>query len=284
MKKILFSFLIVASFTGFSQKVSNKLSFQKGQKLEVTTNMNMSSQMMMGETSGSTLNTEVYEVKDAAASNTTLEKAIKNVRFSFSVMGQEKTFDSDKKEDLNSDLGQSIKPSIDTHQEFTVDANGRIISVKEDPTKKKKEQKSGDMMSMFMSQFNVGSAPPKAGDASLFHILPDHEVGKGDSWTDTTGINGNPFKTVYTVKDITSSEVLLDFTGDGKINTKQEMMGMSLEVKGTVAATGTVTLDKTTGLLKQKTSTSTTETSTSVSGQDMTATTKMTTVTTVKPS
>jgi hypothetical protein len=282
MKKFLLPILLSVTVSGFAQKVSNKLSFQKGQKLEVTINMNMKTEMTMGETSGNTITTELYNIKDVGASSATLEKSIKNIRLNFSLMGQEKKFDSDNKEDMNSDMGEPLKKVIETKNEFTVDGSGKITAVKEDEVKKKKEDNSKDMMGMFMSQMNVGTAPPIAGNASLFKVLPDHEVGKGDTWTDTSSINGNRFKTVYNLKDITATDIVVDFTGDGNINSKQEMMGMSMDIKGTIKTSGTVTIDKATGLMKQKTAISTTETNSNIAGQDINSTTKMTSVTTVK--
>lgn len=282
MKKIFLPLMIAVSLSGFAQKASNKLSFQKGQKLEITTNMNVTTEMMMGETTGNTITTEVYEIKDVAATGTTLEKSTKNMKFNMSLMGQEKSFDSDKPEDLKGDMGEPLKKILDTKVEFTVDESGKITAVKEEATKKKKEDNGANMMTMFLSQMNPSAAAPKVGNASQFKFLPDYEVGKGDTWVDSSAVNGNAFKTVYTVKDITAGEVLLDFNGEGKIATTQEMMGMTMEIKGTVKSNGTVTLDKATGLLKQKTATTHTDTSTSVSGQDIASTSKMTAVTTVK--
>jgi hypothetical protein len=281
MKKIFLSLLLAASVTGFAQKVSNKLTFQKGQKLEITTNMNMATTMVMGETTGNTVTTEVYDVKDVAASGATLEKSTKNMKLNFSLMGQEKSFDSDKPEDLKGDLGEPLKKMLDTKAEFTVDGTGKIVAVKAAESKKKDESNQ-NMMGMFMSQMNMGSAPPKAGAASFFKILPDYEVGKGDSWSDTSSYNGSNFKNTYTVKDITETDVVLDYTTGGDFTTKQEMMGMSLESKGNTKSNGTITLDRKTGILKQKTATSTTESNTNVAGQEMASTAKITTVTTVK--
>jgi hypothetical protein len=282
MKKIFLPVLLLAAMSGVAQKVSNKLTFQKGQKLEITTNMNMTTEMVMGETTGNTITTEVYDVKDVTPSSATLERSIKKMKLNFSLMGQEKSFDSDKPEDLKGDLGEPLKKIMDAKSEFTVDGSGKITAVKADEGKKKKDDASQNMMGMFMSQMNMGSAPPKEGTASFFKIFPNYEIGKGDSWSDTTSLEGNSFKNTYTVKDITDTDVLLDYVGSGNFTTKQEMMGMSLESKGKTALNGTITLDRKSGLIKQKTTTNTTETTMHVSGQEMASTSKITTVTTVK--
>jgi hypothetical protein len=281
MKNIFLSFLLAAGVSGVAQKVSNKVSFKTGQKLEITTNMNMTTQMMMGETTGSTVTTEVYDVKEAGDNGATLEKSTKSMKLTFSLMGQEKSFDSDKPEDLKGDLGEPLKKILDTKAEFTVDPTGKIIAVKEG-TARKKDDNSQNMMSMVLSQMNMSTATPKAGMASLFKLLPGYEVGKGDKWTDTTVVDGKNFRTDYTLKEITESDVILDYVSSGEFATKQEMMGMTLDSKGNLKSNGTITLDRNTGLLKQKTSSNTTESTMNVAGQEMASTAKISTVTTVK--
>lgn len=269
--------MLAVAVNASAQKVTGKLAFQKGQKIQVVTNTNMTTEMPMGEMTGSNVNTEVYEVKDASAASATLERRVTGMKINFSVMGQEKTFDSDKPEDLKDDMGQALKKVLDARQEFTVNATGMVTAVKDDG----KKEEGGDMMSAMMSQMNTG-AVPTAGSASVFRALPDYAVGKGDSWTDTASQGGNRSKTVYTVKDITADEVVLDFVTDGTVDTKQEMMGMSIDVKGTVKSSGTLTADKSTGLLKQKITTMQTETAASVAGQDINSTGKVTSVITVR--
>jgi hypothetical protein len=60
------------------------------------------------------------------------------------------------------------------------------------------------------------------------------------------------------------------------------MMGMSVAVKGNVKTNGAITLDRATGLLKQKTVTNITETASNLNGQEMNINSKSTSVITVK--
>jgi len=279
MKKIALSLFVLAAISTSAQKINSKLNFQKGQKIEVMTNMNASTEMMMGESSSSSVSTEVYEVKDVAAENTTLERSMKKLKMNLSIMGQEKSIDSDNPDDLKGMLGEPIKELVNTKNEFTVDAKGKIIVVKGEDKKKKADN---GMMGMFMQQMNMGNAAPATGSPSVFKVLPDYEVGKGDSWVDTAAAAGNVMITSYTVKDITDSEILLDFTGDGKLDTKQDMMGMSIEAKGTIKSNGSVVIDKATGLMKQKTVTTITDSNANFNGQELNTKNKTTAVITVK--
>lgn len=279
MKKIVLSALLLAGLTASAQKVFNKLSFQKGQTIEVTTNMNLSTQSPMGEIPVSMVMTDNYTVGETSADSTQLTKTPKRVKFSVNAMGQDMNADSDNPGDLQGQLGEPIKQIMKQKQAFTVDATGLVTSVKTDA---KKDKEDGGTMSMMMPGMGGASVMAITGQPSLFKILPAREVAKGDTWTDSVNTEGNKSKTVYTVKDITAGEILLDYTGESNIKTKQSAMGMSSDITAQTKNTGTITLDKATGLLKQKTLTANTESSVNAGGQDMNMTSKMNVVMTVK--
>lgn len=280
MKKAFLSVFMLAALAGSAQKVSNKLSFQKGQTLEVTTNMNITSQTPMGEIPMNMVMTDQYAVGEASTDKTQLTKTPKRIKLGVNAMGQDMNADSDNPKDLEGRLGEPIKEMMKQKQEFTVDASGVVTSVKADEKKKKAE--GGDMMSMMMPGMNSGAVMAVAGQPSIFKVLPGHEIAKGDTWTDTLNAEGNKSKTVYTVKDITEKEILLDYTGEGTSKTTQSAMGMSADVSASTKNSGTIVLDRATGLLKQKTMTANTDSSMSMGGQDINSTTKMTVVMTVK--
>ena len=279
MKRLFLPFLLLTVLASSAQKVSSKIALQKGQKIEVVTNMNATTEMMMGASSNSSVSTELYEVKDATNGTATLERSMKKLKMNLSVMGQEKSIDSDNPEDLKGMLGEPIKELLNTKNEFTIDGGGKIVSVKGADKKKKSDN---GMMGMFMQQMNLGAGIPLEGKPSFFKVLPDYEVGKGDTWSDTMAVEGNVMNTSYKVKDITESEIIVDYISDGRIDTKQDMMGMSVAVKGNVKTNGAITLDRATGLLKQKTVTNITETASNLNGQEMNINSKSTSVITVK--
>ena len=280
MKKVFLPLFLIAAIGASAQKVSNKLSFQSGQKLEVTTNLDMTTSSMLGESKGNVMNIEEYTVASATATEATLQKAAKKMKMNFSLMGRDFSVDSDKKEDMEGQFGEPIKQIMQQKYEFTVDASGKITNVKQD---KKKGDESAGMLGMMMPGMNAAAAVPKVGNPSAFKYLPDgKEVGKGDTWVDSVSTAENKSKTTYTVKEITDTEIVLDFTEEGKIKAAQSTMGMSVDVTSTSKSTGTITLDKGTGILKQKTATTDTESNMNMGGREMNTTTKITAVTTVK--
>jgi hypothetical protein len=281
MKKIFLSLLLGISLAGSAQSTSNKVSFQNGQKLEVSTNMNITSTSMLGESTGNVITVEEYAVANTSATETTLQKAVKKMKLNFSFMGKDYVVDSDNKADMQGQFGEPIKQILDQKHEFTIDATGKITSVKSDS--KKKNEEGGNMLSMMMPGMNASSVAPKAGNPSIFKLLPEgREVLKGDTWADSVNTADNQSKTVYTVKDITESEVILDYAEEGRVKSTQSTMGMNIDVQSTSKTTGTITIDKASGQLKQRTAVTTTDSNMNLAGREMSTTAKTTSVTTVK--
>lgn len=277
MKKAFLLFSLFAATVSYAQKASNKITFTKGKKLEVVTTTNIQAQSMMGPTSGNVTVAEVYAVNEVTPSGTTLVKAPKGIKIAFTSGSQEIKMDSDNPNDLNGPLGGPIKEIMSQKPEFTINAAGKVIAVKKDNKKGETSPEAG-MMAMMMPGMNLAASIPQEGKPSLFQVLPDREVSVGDSWTDSVSMEGNKSITVYKVKNITDKEIILDFEGTGITATSQSVMGQTIDVNGTSKGTGTVIIDKSTGIMKQKTVTSTTETAMNFAGRDITSTAKTTSV------
>jgi hypothetical protein len=281
MKKLFLAFSLISAVATFGQKVTNKLSFTKGQKLSVVTNMNVSAESMMGPSSGTITMADTYTVNDATANAFTLVKVPKQVKMNFTLGSQQLKVDSDNPQDLNGMLGQPVKDIMNQKPEFTIDATGKIVAVKKDEKKKTDAAANAGMMGMMLPGMDMASALPEEGNPSIFQVLPNREVGIGDTWTDSLNVEGNKNVTVYTVKNITDKDVTLDFKGEGTTLTSREAMGMKVDVNANSRSTGSIVLDKATGIIRQKTTTNTTETTMNLGGREMTSTIKTTAVTNV---
>lgn len=288
MKKIFFITGVAMATAGFAQKVNNKLSFLKGQKLEAVVQTDKISTIeLMGQSmdtkATSTVN-EVWDVQHADKNGATLRHTIKRMQFEASnPMGQAQSFDSDKDTDRNGEIGKLLQRNLKTTYTITVDGSGKITSVQQDDTASKNKT-GADMGDLVSSQLGMNMLTPKKGDASAFKILPDKEVGVGDTWTDSSSTGGQKRKTTYTVKSITDKEIILDFTEQLNINTTQQIMpGMDAKIVATDKSAGIITLDKASGLLKQKTATMEEEGSMEAQGQTIPMKGKTNITMTVKP-
>ena len=243
---------LTLAFTGFSQKLSNQIQFEKGKKLEMVIQVNMVVTQAMGDSKVNMNLTRIFDVNDVVNNTAVMEHKIKRVQFSMdnAMMGSQ-SFDSDKESDMKEDLGKAFEKGLKKKYTMTVDARGQVVSVKqEEENDKKKVSAEGDMMTGMMNQLSKGMDVPKKGDFTEFHILPDHEVAKGESWTDSLGGR----TTVYTLTELTENEAIINFTEVEKIERVQEMMGREIQVKSTDKTTGRVILDRKTGLMKERSS------------------------------
>jgi hypothetical protein len=278
MKKALLVSLLFTNAICFAQKAGNKLSFTKGQKIEVVTNTNITAQSMMGPSSGTITMADVYAVSDVSEAGVTLQKLPKQMKIALSTSSQEIKLDSDNPKDLSGPLGQPVKEILNLKPEFTIDAYGKVTAVKSDGKQKKEDSPEAGMLAMMIPGMSSSAVTPQVGSPSLFQVLPAREVSVGDTWTDSVEAGGTKSITNYKVKSISNSEVVLEFDLSGSSAGSQSLMGQSIDVTSSVKGSGTVTIDKATGIIKQKQTTNTTETAMNLMGRDMTSTGKSTSV------
>lgn len=282
-------FFLVAAFaisvTGFSQKVSNKLSFQKGQKLEMITKVNtVVSMEMMGQAMDTKIEatvTRIFDVADVTAGVATIEHKMKRMQMNIEApMAAAQTFDSENESDMKGDGGKAMEKALKNKYTMSVDAMGKVTAIKADddnPNKNSPEKAATDMLGGSMGQ-QAGAVLPKVGDMSEFKILPSREVSKGETWSDST----KGVKATYTIADITATDVIINFTEEGKTERTQEANGMELKIATKDKTTGKITLDAKTGLLKEKSGVTNSEGTMEIMGQEVPMTTKTTTITTTK--
>ncbi len=283
MKRLfLFSALLFSAASYAQDKVSIPLAFPAGAKLEVVTTVTGSSSSGMGDNNFSTTVTRALVVERVSDCGAVIEHKIKRLQMNMESPMFSQKYDSENPQDQKSDIGKNLDKTMKNKFTYVIDAMGMIASVRVDEKENKK--KTVGEADMFVDMMNSmsggveGFGIPKAGDPTEFRILPANPVGKGDTWT----IAHNGRKTTYTVTDLTDSELLLSFVLENKTDRTQEMMGMTLDVKGTEKGTGTATVDRKTGLLKQSTTNSEGTATVSAMGQAQEVTSKVTKTMTVK--
>ena len=243
-------FLLGAAALATGAVNAQKISLTKGQKLETVSSIKMVMSIeMMGQSidnNTETSNTSLIELKEINPSDYLFSNTVTKMLLHTSAMGQEVSFDSDKKEDMDGQMGESMKNLINKPQDIVVDKQGKILEKKGDST-------SGGMNDMM----NMGNSLMKGQPFPALVTLPNHPVKTGDTWTDSTGTPAT-FKavTTYTVKDINKDEVVLDFTSvvAKKGTIEQQQMQIDMDMTGTVK--GTSSYEAATGLIKKNESTS----------------------------
>jgi hypothetical protein len=259
----------------FAQTATDKIILQKGQKLQASTTTNGSMSMeMMGQnmetiTESSASNT--LDVKDVTSSGYILTSKINKLKVKTKGgMAPDTEFDSDKKEDMDTEIGKSIKDKLQP-KDIEITFSGRPV---EAATKNNAE----DMNKVMQS---VMSGAGDNGITDVFMLVPSGKKA-GDVWTDSSNVNGIRVINTYTLKEIRGKDAVVAVNTLSNINKTMQAQGAELTINMDSKILSDNTIDITTGLIKERKTTVEGKGKLSTAGQEMPMTTKVTAVTTVK--
>ncbi len=272
---------LIAATSASAQTSTGKLSLTKGQKLQVdntvksVTNMELMGQSME-ITSDVAMNKQI-EVKDKKDTSYIISSIITKMTTTGNAMGQSFSFDSDKKEDYDTEIGKAMKGQINVAKEIELNHKGTATNVKKDTAAG--AEAGNPMMDMMKSM--GGGKDDASGAAEAFQVLPDGKK-SGDTWSDSTIIEGIKTYRTYVIKEIKGNDATVTLTGNQHTNKTVENQGMEVNVTMESKLSGEAVVDITTGIVKQKTFIMEGTGSADAMGQAIPMTTKVTTVTTVK--
>jgi Family of unknown function (DUF6263) len=269
--------------TASAQKISGKITLAKGQKIEaVTTSKTNMTQEAMGQTmesSSESAMTNTFEVTAADAASASLTSKINRIVFNMSAMGQEMSYDSDKKEDRDGRMSEMMNNYVDKTYDMTIDNYGTVTNVQ---APKAKDAEAGGMMENMIETMLGKVETPKAGGSSFFKILPGRDVKVGDTWMDSTTVDGTTTINNYTLKEIKGLDAIVMLNSTINMSGKRDVQGNEMTFNFKNTATGEIIIDAKTGLVKQKTTTTTTNGNVEVMGMSIPITGTATAVTMVK--
>ncbi|MEO8764465.1 MAG: DUF6263 family protein [Ginsengibacter sp.] len=270
----------VAKETG----VASGLNLVKGQKYlvenKITTQNTQQVQGQTIESKADFLSSYHIEVKDVKDNNYNLTNTIKTVKVNASAMGQDISFDSQKKEDLDGENGSELKKYIDQPKDIIIDRSGKVISSKK-PDTSANSAAQANMITMIMKQM-VGDPEEGGYGANMaFEPLPE-KAAIGTTWADSSRDDGVSKVTNYTLKEINGNNATIVLDGTMTTDVKSEMQGMQISTKTKGKFTGEDIVDMKTGVIQQRNSTMDASGTISVMGQDIPSSTRVTSVVTVK--
>ncbi|MEI9943599.1 MAG: DUF6263 family protein [Chitinophagaceae bacterium] len=269
-------FLLLISSHICGQKVSGNLKLEEGKTYKVTI---IVEDTIIQQVGGKAIDffakgtaEHFYKPTTVSGQITTLHHQLQRFTFQFDGMNQKKSFDSDV--DKEGAFGELSKKTYDV----TIDATGKTI--KSEPSKIEMitlDESSVIITGMLKDAINV-VYPPQKGANSFFKVLPDYEVGIGDTWKDSTITEHEKSVTENTLTAITDSTIIIEFKTTSTSTTLSEMMGRESKTKLNTTTTGKTILDKATGIIKEKTSSSQSNGSKEVMGSTLPMNGKATTV------
>lgn len=289
MKKNIVALLIVSiiALTSFGQKVSGKPKFQQGQSVEINMEIKTTfAQEAMGQAIDFNVDgsaTHVYKVTNATEDNNTLHHQVQRIVFSFDGMGQKRNFDSNNPKDMEGQFGKPMKEVLDKSFDMVINPNGKTMMAIPEKIELSKADPRLMIVMNLLKDVLATVQPPKKGTASFFKVLPENEIGIGESWVDTVNTESERSTTAYKIAEINDSTVLIDFAGSSVTITKTEMMGMEATINMNNKTTGKIILDKATGMIRQKNSVTESNGTSESSFGNLPLTAKVITTINVKP-
>jgi len=274
MKKILLIFAVAFCFsTGSMSQTNQILKLNKGEKYQVDNKLETTnSTEVQGQTMDSKANissTYNIAVKEKTDNNYNLTNTITHMVMSMSMMGQDINFDSDKKEDMDGQMGTALKEYINRPKNVVIDNTGKVISTDESDTS----------ATGIAKQLNL--AATGYGAQLVFQALPKNPK-VGASWTDSTNTDGIKRTTNYTIKSIDGNIATVTFNGTVSTETKMEQQGMEVSTKTSGKFSGEEKVNTKTGVVQSNTTTGDASGTVTAMGQDFPTSSKVTSTTTVK--
>lgn len=285
-KSILSTAAFLACVAVFSQKIKSTLKFEQGQTLElVMTIKSTITQQAMGQAIDFNMDAGAnhsYRVTNTTDDNTTLNHAVQRIQFVFDGMGQKMKFDSKEEKDLNGPFGKLPKEMLEKKYDIIIDPAGKTLMAV--PEKVQLAESDGRMALLAGMLKDVMDLvrPPQKDKASFFAVLPDKEVGKGDTWTSTTETATGRIDAAYVLSSVSDSAIIVDFVESSVTVTTAEMMGSEIKTTMNNKSTGKITLDPVTFILREKTMSTESNGTAESSFGNMPVTSKTNTVITVK--
>ena len=272
MKKIVLIFAGAFCFsTATIAQTNQTLKLNKGQKYQVDNKLETTNST---EVQGQTMETKVnvsstynIAVKDKADNNYNLINTITHMVMNMSMMGHDVDFDSDKKEDMDGQMGTALKEYINQPKDVVVDNTGKVISKDETDS------------SALAKQLNL--AATGYGAQMAFLALPKNAK-TGTTWTENNDDNAIKKTTNYTIKSVDKNVATVAFTGTVATETTMQQQGMEMSTKTTGKFSGEEKVDVKTGVVQSNTTTGEASGTVTAMGQDFPTTSKVTSTTTVK--
>lgn len=250
MKKIVLLSFTFASLFANAQKVNVEV----GKTFKVTSNIDGTSEMMGNENTSKVVTTTSIKIESLEKDLYKGSNTVTRMTMSGSMMGQEISFDSDKKEDMDGQMGQMLGAQVNKASNFTLDKNTGVF-------KTIKEESDGGGIGEMMS----------GGASSTTSIFYPAVIGKklGDKWTENTEADGIKTINNYEVKSINGNVITVSLSGTTKGTTTKEMNGQSGEIALDIKTNSTISIDALTGIMKQITTEIEGTTNMDMGGQSM---------------
>ena len=272
MKKLLSAVLLISSIHANAQ-YTKSISLKKGQTIVCNTKTNTESEMGMGNMKNDINTAAELTVIDENETSYILTSTLSKMKMEMEGMGQNMSFDSENKEDRESEMGKMIGEKLNSADTFSLDKSTGSIKLL---NKQNDEAASGSGGGMsFMSGGDKDNQV--AGDAFL--IIPSDKK-TGDSWNVTTTNKGLTTSKTYTLKSVENTTATIELSGTTIGTVEQEVQGMTMNMTMDSKFKGIIKVNTQNGNVMEATNNADLNNSMDMMGQQMQISSKANTVST----
>ena len=279
MKRQIFTLIgILFTVTLFAQDPTSKIVLSKGQKIQVSTTVTIESTAMGMDATNNSTTENLLEVKDATDKNYTVSNTLTKVKISMNAPGNTTSFDSEKKEDLESETGKSIAEKLNKPVDILIDNTSGAALTSLKPKLKKDDAPEANPMAGLFALLGENSSDDIV-VTGAFQLIPKGKK-PGDSWSDSNIEKELKVRRTYTFKSNADTGAVVQLKTMIESTGAMEMMGMSMEMNTNTETTSDILLDIATGLVRKKSTEANVTGSMQLMGQAIPINAKATTVST----
>jgi len=265
--------ILFAQTATTSSSLSKRIVLSAGQKIIMSNSISMETSMSGMDINNTSSAEYSVEVKSVAENNYAIISTLTKMKVNMDMMGQTTSYDSEKKEDQNSDIGKSFADRLNKSTELLLDnSTGKATS-----TTAKKESKNdaavADPMQGMMQMFGSGGDDGVVNSA--FELIPVG-IKIGDNWSDSSIDKALKMVRHFTLVSITGNEAAIKMTSVIDAVNTMEVQGMQMDMNSTTQSSADIITDITTGLVKKRSTVASISGSFQVMGQSIPLTAKVT--------
>jgi len=280
MKKLSLALLCISAATILfaqnattSSSLSKRIVLSAGQKIIMANTISMETSMSGMDINNASSAEYSVEVKSVSENNYAITSTLTKMKVNMDMMGQTTSYDSEKKEDQNSDIGKSFADRLNKSTELLLDnSTGKATG-----TTAKKESKNdapvADPMQGMMQMFGSGGDDGVVNSA--FELIPVG-IKIGDNWSDSSIDKALKMVRHFTLVSITGNEAAIKMTSVIDAVNTMEVQGMQMDMNSTTQSSADIITDITTGLVKKRSTVASISGSFQVMGQSIPLTAKVT--------
>ncbi|RYY57219.1 MAG: hypothetical protein EOO09_03520 [Chitinophagaceae bacterium] len=254
-KKILVPCLSAFLFT-FTHAQPGLLKMEQGQVFNIEVDVkNSITQQAMGQAIDFTVDGKAfhnYQVTNASADFYTLHHEAQRLTFQFNGMGAKRAFDSDNKKDISGQFGEPVRQLLARKYDLIVDPAGTVMKANPETFPAGQTDDRLVIVLNMLRDLTSVTEPAKKGEASFFKILPAKEPVAGDTWKTESSNANESSVTNYKIASIEDSVITVSFETNGKSVVKAQVMGMESVTSLNSITTGSILVNRQTGILREK--------------------------------